>query len=66
MALRGPNPLTGNAPGTNNAVGATPGLGIVKVKQGGRGGSVDAIVQISHVVDGVERADPHGIAVRVK
>jgi sugar lactone lactonase YvrE len=66
MALRGPNPLTGNAPGTNNAVGATPGLGIVKVKQGGRGGSLDAIVRISHVVDGVERADPHGIAVRVK
>jgi sugar lactone lactonase YvrE len=65
-ALRGPNPLTANAPGVNNAVGATPGLGIVKVKQGGRHGVLDAIVPISHVVDGVERADPHGIAVRVK
>ncbi len=66
MALRGPIPLTGNAPGVNNAVGSTPGLGIVRVKQGGREGVFEALVPISHVVDGVERADPHGIAVRVK
>jgi hypothetical protein len=66
MAFRGPNPLTGNAPGVNNAVGSTPGLGVVRVKAGGRDGELEAIVPISRIVDGVERADPHGIAVRVK
>jgi hypothetical protein len=66
MALRGPNPLTGNAPGVNNAVGSRPGLGIVRVEQGGRHGVLEAIAPINHIVDGVQRADPHGIAVRVK
>ena len=66
MALRGPVPLTGNAPGINNAVGSTPGLGIVRVEQGGRHGVLQAIVPITNVVNGVELADPHGIAVRVK
>lgn len=66
IAFRGPIPLTGNAPSVNNAVGATPGLGIVRVEEGGRNGVLQAIAPISHVVNGVERADPHGIALRVK
>ena len=66
MAMRGSIPLTGNAASVNNAVGATPGLGIVRVEQGGRSGVLQAIAPISHIVNGVERADPHGIAVRVK
>jgi sugar lactone lactonase YvrE len=66
MALRGPNPLTGNAPAVGNAVGSTPGLGIARVEQGGRSGALEAIAPISNIVDGVERADPHGIAVRIK
>jgi DNA-binding beta-propeller fold protein YncE len=66
MALRGPNPLTANVAGVNNAVGSTPGLGIVKVKSGGTSGKLKAVLPITHVVNGVERADPHGIAVRVK
>ena len=66
MALRGPNPLTANVAGINNAVGSTPGLGIVKVKSGGASGKLKAVLPITHVVNGVERADPHGIAVRVK
>ncbi|HKZ68713.1 MAG TPA: hypothetical protein VJ020_01455, partial [Anaerolineales bacterium] len=66
LALRGPNPLTGNAPGVNNAVGSTPGLGIIRITHGGTRGVVQAIAPISHLVDGVERADPHGIAVRIK
>jgi DNA-binding beta-propeller fold protein YncE len=66
MALRGPVPLTGNAPGVNNAVGSTPGLGVVRVEQGGRHGVLEAIVPISNIVNGVQLADPHGIAVRVK
>ena len=66
MALRGPNPLTGNAPGVNNAVGGTPGLGIMKVGEGGRQGTFRAVVPVTHIVNGVELADPHAIAVRVK
>ena len=66
VTLRGPNPLTGNFPGVNNAVGATPGLGIIRVTQAGRAGELQAIAPVSHVVDGVERADPHGIGVRSK
>jgi DNA-binding beta-propeller fold protein YncE len=66
MVLRGPNPLTGNAASVGNAVGSTPGLGVVRVEQDGRHGVFEAIAPISHLVDGVERADPHGIAVRVK
>lgn len=63
-ALRGPNPLTANVPGINNAVGATPGLGIIRVTESGRSGVLQAIAPINHVVGGVEQADPHGIAVR--
>lgn len=66
VTLRGPNPLTGNAPSVNNAVGSTPGLGIIRVTEGGRNGVLQAIAPISHNIDGVERADPHGIGVRMK
>ena len=66
LALRGPSPLTGNAPAVNNAVGATPGLGVVQVEQGGRHGMFRAVAPVTNVVNGVELADPHGIAVRVK
>jgi DNA-binding beta-propeller fold protein YncE len=66
MALRGPNPLTANNPTFNNAVGTTPGVGIVRVQEGGRTGTFFARVPISHIVDGVERADPHGLRVLVK
>jgi hypothetical protein len=66
MSLRGPIPLTGNNPAFNNAVGTTPGLGIIRVEQGGRTGTFFARVPISHIVDGVERADPHGLRVLVK
>ncbi len=64
MTLRGPNPLTANVAGVNNAVGSTPGLGVVRVEQNGRHGVLQAIARITHVVGGVERADPHGLAVR--
>jgi len=63
-ALRGPNPLTANVQDVNNAVGATPGLGVVRVEAGGARGTFQALAPITHVVAGVERADPHGIAVR--
>jgi hypothetical protein len=64
VSLRGPNPLTGNAPEVHNAVGSTPGVGVIRVAADGRSGELMRIARISRMVDGVERADPHGIAVR--
>ena len=64
LALRGPSPLTANVPGVDNAVGATPGVGVVRVEQGGRAGTFQTVAPITNVSGGVERADPHGIAVR--
>jgi hypothetical protein len=65
VTLRGPNPLTGNNSVVNNAKGSTPGLGVIHVTHGGLAGSLQTIFPISNVdAAGVERADPHGIAVR--
>lgn len=64
-ALRGPNPLSGNAPGVGNAVGATPGLAIIRVTEGGRSGVLQAVIPVSNLDAGsVERADPHAVKVR--
>jgi DNA-binding beta-propeller fold protein YncE len=64
-SLRGPNPLTGNNADHHNAEGTTPGLGVIHVTHGGLAGKLAAIYRISHVDSaGVERADPHAIAVR--
>ena len=65
VTLRGPNPLTGNNPQVNNAMGQTPGLGVIRVKRGGRSGILRAIFPISNIDNnGTERADAHGVAVR--
>ncbi|MGH2601751.1 MAG: hypothetical protein ACRDJ9_20505, partial [Dehalococcoidia bacterium] len=66
VTLRGLNPLTGNAPRVNNAVGATPGVGVIRVAPGGAGGELVRIARITRTVDGMEAADPHGIGVRRK
>jgi DNA-binding beta-propeller fold protein YncE len=64
-SLRGPNPLTGNNPDHHNAEGTTPGLGVIDVTHGGLAGKLAAIHRITHVDSaGIERADPHAIAVR--
>jgi hypothetical protein len=64
IALRGPNPLTGNDKAVNNAVGSTPGVGVVKVSGGGKGGELIGVARLSNMKDGKETADVHGIAVR--
>jgi DNA-binding beta-propeller fold protein YncE len=64
VTFRGPNPLTGNNPAVNNAKGNTPGLGVLRISEGGRSGSLQTLVPINHIVDDIQRADPHGIAVR--
>ena len=63
-ALRGATPLTANAPGVNNAVGATPGLAVIDVTDEGRGGVLRAIARVSNRVGDAERADPHAVRVR--
>lgn len=64
IALRGPNPLTGNDKSVNNAKGSTPGVGVVKVTGGGKDGEFVGVARLSNMKDGKETADPHGIAVR--
>ena len=74
-ALRGPSPLTGNHKDANNAVGSTPGVGVIKVEGGGKSGTFVGIAPISKKVQEkdkegkdvtAEKADPHGIQVRKK
>ena len=65
VTLRGPNPLSGNNPVVNNAKGLTPGLGVIRVERAGITGILQARFAISNLDGtGVERADPHGVAVR--
>jgi DNA-binding beta-propeller fold protein YncE len=76
VTLRGPCPLTANAPGVNNAVGATPGLGLVSIDDLGLRGRLQVVAPITNVDAAVatcaplnapasnNRADVHGIAVR--
>jgi hypothetical protein len=64
VSLRGPNPLSGSP---HVATGSTPGLGVIQVTQGGKSGVLKSVVQISNIdTAGVERADAHGIRVRLK
>ncbi len=77
VALRGPCPLTGNAPGINNAVGTTPGVGLISIDNGGLSGRLQSIAPIQNVDSTISscapagaapsnnRADVHAIAVRL-
>jgi hypothetical protein len=64
VSLRGPNPLSGDP---HISVGSTPGMGVIDMNLLGSGGSMISVLPI-HNVDsgGVERADAHGIAMRVR
>jgi hypothetical protein len=64
VSLRGPNPLSGSP---HAAIGSTPGLGVIQVTKGGQGGVLKSVVPISNIdAEGVERADTHGVRVRLK
>jgi hypothetical protein len=77
-SLRGPCPLTANAAGVNNAVGATPGVGVIAVHRGGTSGTLVGVAPIhSFDLSGAscapagappsnDRADPHALRVRPK
>lgn len=62
VALRGPNPLSGDP---HASTGSSPGVGVIRVEQNGRQGVLEAIVPISNRDSlGVERADIHTVRVR--
>lgn len=64
VSLRGPTPLSGSP---HVATGDVPGLGVIEVTGGGKSGVLKSINPISNVdAGGVERADAHGIRVRLK
>lgn len=64
MSLRGPNPLTADP---HVSTGSTPGIGVIKVRQGGRGGTFEALAPVTNVDQGgVERADVHALTIRLQ
>jgi hypothetical protein len=64
VSLRGLFPLSGDP---HASAGSTPGLGIVQVKKDGRTGALRGIARIANVDgEGANRADPHGLRVRLK
>jgi hypothetical protein len=63
VSTRGPNPLSGDP---HSSLGTDPGLLVIRVQEGGIDGEVRRLVRISNVdAGGVERADAHGIRVRL-
>ena len=63
LSLRGPNPLTADP---HVSTGSTPGVGVVKVTEGGRNGVFESVARVSNIDDGgVERADVHAMTLRV-
>lgn len=64
MSLRGPNPLSADP---HVSTGSTPGIGVIKVRQGGRAGTFEALAPVTNVDQGgVERADVHALTIRLK
>jgi hypothetical protein len=64
VSLRGPLPLTADP---HVSTGTTPGIGVLKVRQGGRSASFESIARVSNKdAQGVERADVHASTVRQK
>lgn len=63
MSLRGPNPLTADP---HVSTGSTPGVGVMKVLSGGKGGFFESIAAVTNVDEmGLERADVHALAIRL-
>jgi hypothetical protein len=63
-SLRGALPLSGDP---HASTGSTPGVGIIRVLEGGKTGELVAIARIANLdAAGIDRADPHGLRVRQK
>lgn len=63
MSMRGPNPLTADP---HVSTGSTPGVGVIKVLEAGRSGFFETVARVTNVAGGIERADVHALAARVK
>jgi hypothetical protein len=64
MSFRGPNPLSGDP---HVSTGATPGVGVLKITEGGRNGVFEAIAPMSNKDSGgIERADGHALWMRTR
>ena len=64
MSLRGPVPLTADP---HVSTGSTPGVGVLKVTEGGRNGVFEAVAPVSNIdATGVERADVHAMTLRIR
>ncbi len=62
-SLRGPNPLTADP---HVSTGSTPGVGILKVLEGGRHAKFESMAPVTNVdATGIERADVHAMTIRV-
>lgn len=61
FALRGPAPLSGG----QDAIGATPGLGIVDLGRGGKDGELREIARAPRPVTDPRPPDPHAVGVRL-
>jgi hypothetical protein len=59
VTLRGPTPQSGG----HAAIGNTPGVGVIRVLEGGRSGRLAGIARLPDPLPGVA-PDPHGIRVR--
>lgn len=62
-SLRGPNPLTADP---HVSTGSTPGVGVIRVLRGGRGGLLEGVAPASNIdAAGIERADVHALTIRL-
>jgi DNA-binding beta-propeller fold protein YncE len=63
-SLRGPNPLTADP---HVSTGSTPGVGVIRVLESGRGGVLEYAARVSNLDSAnVERADVHALTIRLK
>jgi DNA-binding beta-propeller fold protein YncE len=63
VSMRGPHPLTADP---HVSTGAVPGVGVMKIQQGGRGGLFEGLAPVTNLDSaGVERADVHALTIRV-
>ena len=56
-SLRGPTPATGG----HDAIGATPGLGVISITQNGRAGTLTRVISVPGILTA---PDPHAVNVR--
>jgi DNA-binding beta-propeller fold protein YncE len=63
MSMRGPNPLSGDP---HVSTGANPGVGVLRITEGGRNGVFEFIAPMSNKDAGVERADAHALWMRAR